>query len=583
MDDGEYELTCCDTMRTALTAHLLGPQYWEEAKRHYLAVSDIGHHSLSKTLIRWIDSELSVIAPLPSSQFDDEVGLRELIEQEKAGADPWTEPYSRGILIASNLARYRSPVTMHMWHSIKMLHDINALNSTWSEVVASVARVGPVHNMVDQHGILIPGLLAESEHADEGWVSIDIIEFYRGDFRVLGQKSGPLVPMVTAEDLDVAAALAFIDRQTRLSLSLDEIASNIENIRLNQKAFKPSWLGATPFGQSLFLADWLMKAFTSHDGLPSITDPLITGSAIDGWKPPAFVKSLSQIEGSYELPDGSEAKFGRSELVIRSIDVEKAIFRKFGLFQTMQYRIRDASFKIESSLTSDPFSQDAHCRHDDMQTGPGAWAAAFQKNFQYVADLFPVFERVKTVLGLFAVFSQARQDGVVLSARTQARLRKRVEGYAAAARRYPNPELSPKPYHNGGCQCVGGVSGRDSANIVKTQTHPLTERLPGINFVVTPKGRAVVVPTGAVKTPIPGGGPGLRFAEGSGGRWGSEEHGLGAFHQSTAEVWIFPAIGNHRERCYYKRKHGTIGQKVDPFTGKTVGPGHPYAHIYLDD
>ena len=201
----------------------------------------------------------------------------------------------------------------------------------------------------------------------------------------------------------------------------------------------------------------------------------------------------------------------------------------------------------------------------------------------YICDLFPVFQRVVLILSTFSIMSQARRDGIKLFEEAISRISKRINFYKADYEfNYPDKELSPKPFHKGGCYCNGGVSGSSAANVSSSQTKPLPPQPTSVNFVVTSAGVSSPVPHGATPAPTQSG-QGVRFAGGSGGKWGSEEYGKGSFNHRTTEVWVMPATANQDARTYYKNspRNGNFdNQKLDPFTGRTIDRDDPLAHIY---
>ena len=94
--------------------------------------------------------------------------------------------------MASSLAAMREPApTDHMWHSLRMLHDIVEAGGSYLSVKESVGRVGPMHNVLDENGIPVAGLLREVVPAEAGgWLDLDFIEFSSRDFKDSGKHSG---------------------------------------------------------------------------------------------------------------------------------------------------------------------------------------------------------------------------------------------------------------------------------------------------------------------------------------------------------------------------------------------------------
>jgi len=566
------EINCCQAMYYGILSHGKGKEHWEDAKKYYRKALTGSHHS-AKVFTSWIDNNKQIKIPVKGGKARNQNALRETIENAKKSGYKLDEAHQRGLMIASEFSVYLKPPIDHLWHSLRMLHDFTEVGSNYAEVKKSVGRVGPIHNIRDTNGIPVAGQLRERLITEEeGWLDLDILEFVSGDFTVLGAASGPLVPLLTQADLDVAAHLAFLDgpKPVAPSFSLDNAPSKRTDMRLDRKTFKPAWMAATPFGQSMFLADWIMKSFTMKDGLPSLTDPLISGGSVEGWQVPAIMQAVGDSTGSYTLPDGTHAENSRLEIVLRSADVSYARFRRMLFKRVHQYQLNGADLFVESSLYKGggDARDEEHHYQNDPSTGPGAAAAIIMDNYRYISDLFPVFERVRLMLSAFSLMCQARRDGVELSSSAKRRISIRVSGYQADYKRdYPQFELSPKPFHKGGCYCTGGVSGRTTATVSNTRAAPLAPKANTVNFVTTSSGFTSPVPQNAIRTPTRTG-EGISFKGGSGG------HG---FHQSTTDVYVMTGHGNHDSRTYYMNSGN---QKVDPFTGKTVDPDHPMAHIY---
>ena len=473
-------LNCCEAMFHGMAAHIRGGDHLQDAKRYYLRALT-GSHPAAKTFIQWIDGGERLTLPIPAQQWEDEATLCAAIEAAKRESLSLSESNKRGMKFASEAATFKDIRTSHLWHSLRMLADITEAGGTYHQVQRSIARVGPIHNELDSSGVPIAGVLKRGRFRQDAWLNLDILEFSNGDFTAEGTPCGDHVPLLTRDDLDVAAALAFLDERGPIapSFSLDRAPSKRTDMRLDRKTFDPPWLAATDFGQSMFFADWLMKSFALKDALPSLTDPLVSGGSVNGWMQPLLMKAVGSARGDHILPDGTRADHGRLEIVVRSIDVAKAVFSKHFLRKSYQYQLNDIDLFIESSLFNgdDDCQKSTHFRRDDPTSGPGAKAAVLMENYSHACDLFPAFERVGLVLATFSIMAQARQDGVELSARTRRRIANRKKQYTAEVNLlFPGYELSPKPFHNGGCYCQGGVSGRPKATVTATQSSPFSKR-----------------------------------------------------------------------------------------------------------
>lgn len=589
LDPDPTDLNCCQNMIEGLVNHLSGSEKWSDAQIYYDHAKTCDRFPAS-TYSSWIDSKALLTFNKTCQSLSDISQLSAAIDRHKYSKVELEASDIRGLMVASSLAAMKSPFPVdHMWHSLRMLHDFSEVGSNYHEVQNSIARVGPIHNVLDEAGIPVAGhLRGKKESEEDGWLDVDIIEFSSGDYSVVGTPSGPLVPMVTQADLDVAVQLAFFEGPSPVapSFSLDRAPSKRNDMRLDRKTFSPSWLAATPFGQSMYLADWLMKSFSMRDGLPSLTDPLASGATVEGWRPPAVVDAASHATGSMTLPDGTIAEHARMEIVAQSANLDHATFNRMLFWKVHQYRLNSVDVFVESSLYSgdDDSRNSIHHFKNDPSTDPGACADVITKNYEYISNLYPVFGRVQLILGLFSLMCQARRDGVKLSDAARKRLTARVAAYKADMQKnYPEYELSPKPFHKGGCYCNGGVSGRVTATVAVKQAKPFEPRPHSVSFVVTSAGVSSPVPRGAVPLPTETG-QGIRYGGGKGGKWGAAEHGMGEFSERVSEVWVMPATKNHPARTYYKNSgaanRGGQPQKVDPFTGRVIDRNHPLAHIY---
>ena len=482
LDPNPRSLNCCQNLHHGLMNHLRGSKHWHKAKAYYECATQCDRFPASRFL-DWINSKDRISFDNTCSSLTDHQKLTDAIDRHKRSKIDLEASDVRGLILASSLAAMREPApTDHMWHSLRMLHDIVEAGGSYLSVKESVGRVGPMHNVLDENGIPVAGLLREvvpSEAA--GWLDLDFIEFSSGDFKVSGTPSGRLVPLLTQADLDVAAQLAFFEGSEPVppSFSLDKAPSERTDMRLDRKTFQPSWLASTAFGQSMYFADWLMKSFTMWNGLPSVEDPLVSGATVEDWQPPAIVKEVSKATGHRTLPDETAASHGRLEIVVRSADVSRACFKKWFFQRVIQYQLGSIDLFVESSIYGGDDDSQRSTLHfeNDPATQPGARAKVILDNYQHISDLFPVFERVGLILAVFSIMCQARKDGVKLSSKTKRRISSRTNSFKANFdKMYPPCELSPKPFHNGGCYCSGGVSGRPQAAVTKDQTKPFTAR-----------------------------------------------------------------------------------------------------------
>lgn len=562
---------CCTAHYLGIVCHLLGREYWPQALQYYEKALT-GSHPTANDYIQWIKQDLDIDSPIDLQEDPEvvEAYLHTLCNGRIQKRQP--DNLRRGLLLNGEYLRHQSVKQSHLAHSIYMMYDAHAFGVSYKDLKASVERVGIVHNVLDEFGIPIPGQVRERDKQDpSGWLFVDGIQFARGKVSIIGTSSDLLPPIVTQDDVDVATWLAFLEGNSPVAPSLSlEVADpeETQHHRLDKKVFTPPWIGETAYGQSMFLADWLMKAFTMYDGLPSFTEPFITGGVSQQWEPTALMAAIANASGSRSLPDGSRAPHSRLEIVVHGVEVAKAVYRR-GLFQGVtDYLIKGIELNIDSGLyIQNRDGTKTNYRLNDPTTDSGASAKVLTDHYDYAAEQFPVFYRVKLLLALFSTLCQARRDGLELSNREQSRLLRKIRKIKRQHRKNSNTEYSPKPFHRGGCYCQGGVSGRTTATVVETSMKQFELPLNSVNFLISKNGFVSPVPEGAI-------GPYAPRSSGVALRGGVGGHG---FDKRTTDVYVMDENRHQGKRTYYMN---ITGQKVDPFTGHTIDPDHPMAHIY---
>jgi len=464
---------CCESYSSGLREHLGGADRWSVAVPHYDRALE-GNHQNAKLYKQWIHNGLAIDLPLDLASAADESAVREYLSTERATTAPPPSARDRGVkLIAEYSAIYPGPIN-HLWHAAHIINDAKAIGCTYQELQTAVRRVGPVHNVLDPNGIPIPGCIRERDANEAaGWWTIELVEFNQGKAKVVGAASDPLPALVTQRDVDVALWLAFFEgiQPVAPSFSLDRAGDGTHPRRLDRKTFNPPWLATTEFGQSMYFADWLMKSFTMRDGLPSLTDPTLSGGCIKDWKIPKFLEAMGTATGDDTLPDGQKTNHSRLEIVVKEVELTYATCRRWLSGAMHQYRVDGICLDVESSLYTQAEGMEnggarTHYRNNDPATTAGSRAQLLKDNYEYAGSIFPVFTRVKYILALFNVFCQARRDGVILSETERRRIQSTMDDYKREySQSFQKVEYSPKQFHKGGCYCSGGVSGRDQAKV----------------------------------------------------------------------------------------------------------------------
>ena len=464
-------LNCCQAFHCGMYIHGLHLDY--KLAIPYYENAMTGDHPPAGKFLDWIKTEKPLANLCTSEDFKWKID--DLIKEIEEGAIRFGEEERRTIQLFSELARNYDLETVSGWHTVRMLFDLNSLGYSKKYLKEAVQEVGPIYNKLDSHGCLEPGIIEFSiDTGKKGWANLQGARFALGKVEILGDHSSLLPPIVMEEDVDVALALVFLpkDGPESPSLSLEPFYERSEGFRLDKKVFKPKWIAQTSYGQSLYFADWLMKSLTMRDSLPSLLDPTVCLGMTGQKQSNELINSVLNATGEDTLPDGSKSDSGRLEIIVNSVDLRRSFYKKFLILPIKEYTFRKINLTVDSSLIKvfEDGTEDRTIRENDPTTRPGARAKIIQDNYDEFSTLFPVFERVKNLLALFSLFCQARKDGVRLNKLEMYRLEKIRQKYLDLG--YPKCDASPKPFHNNGCSCNGGVSGRQKANIVEESNKP---------------------------------------------------------------------------------------------------------------
>lgn len=590
------ELDCCQSFVLGINHHINStatPAEIAALYRHALT----GHHDRARTFLHWLEHHQPVTLPFEILNYRNSEELvrvlKKIISNPSAFVAKTDSAEDRGLQLALAASPLLGKPQSHLWHSLKMLNDAYTLGRSFEDMSKAVSDVGPVHNYVDANGIPLPGVLREVSSQDgKGWMSIEQINLTPDSITVEGWKNTDLVPLIQKEDINVAIWLAFFESESLVSpgFSLNGIGRNTpsakesESLRFNEKIFHPKWLGETNFGKSMFFADWLMKSFTMKDGLPSLTNPFVSGATVEGWLAPAFMIAIGDAGGVEPIVERLPLSTGRLEIICESVSVEKAAIDGN---RHLQYRLLDINMVVDSSVyTINKDGSENHSHRRSLHTSPGERAHIIQENYEYISDIFPVFRRIKYILAMYSVLCRARDDGYMPSLALKEAILPHVSRWKSSVP--PRPSLSPKPFHKGGCYCSGGVSAGAPATVTNTQTDPFNEKPFSPSFVVASCGWTVPIPEGAtLREDLPRNGPGMTYTGGSGGHSfavGSGEYQ--SFAKETSAVFIIDATNRHPRRAYFcssfidDRSGKEKFQKIDPFTRRTLDNNDPWAHIY---
>jgi hypothetical protein len=383
-------------------------------------------------------------------------------------ADSWrdddgtlSEAAHRTMVIASEYAaqakkQNADSAPQKSWHEVRTYADAEMLGCTASRLDRSVSRVGILHNILNENGVPLPQRYVQNVALrPNGWHCLDFVEVKNGAFSMVGETAEHIPPLLIPEDLDVALYLTYLAHSSSVAPTFSLEGTGHKVAHLNLKVFDPPWLAATSFGQSMFFADWLMKGLTMGS-VPSVLEPHKSSAMDTSWQQLSLFDELAKKTGAQQADL-------QNRLAIVVTETPLDVAQSGDVIQLRPH----PSVWIDSSMYRDlADGTREHFRRDDPKTRVGMQAQTFYQNYHEVSKMYPVFERVRLLSGLMAAVKYAHQAGVKLSASEQERLKKTIE---PLKQNVEQQELVPRPFHEGGCFCTGGVEIHATAKVQSIQ------------------------------------------------------------------------------------------------------------------
>lgn len=322
---------------------------------------------------------------------------------------------------------------------------------------SSLARVLPLENHLDRHGMPIPGRKRKAGEglSGDGVTRVRGIELVKGDIEIVGDRPrNDEIALVTPHDLWVICALVFGEKSPQhpvfsLNFIKDLKKGDATRSILQECEFEPGWIQATRLGQSIFYADYLLQQIIGQEDFPVQSLTNYRASRIEKsmreWteKERAAATLLGSLRNNYN--DNIEGKIGaRYCISIRDV-VVRGSKRKIDVVKGSCY--------IESSYIVKTKNGDINNRFrlDDQSTSIGRNAHAFTKNFDKICILYPVFRRVEQLLILHKLIFFAHKTGLRLPKSRQGEL----SAWIKDQKSHVVQQSVPMSYHNHGCTCCG--------------------------------------------------------------------------------------------------------------------------------
>lgn len=467
-------------------AHILPEPNWDAVLSHYVDAANLGLEECWK-FVAWAHKRTPIKLPIKLegvSKKSDVVALIEMLMADELSSIATVEIYQRGAYVSKWLDKRSQNVNSVEWNTVQALIDASKFGKNYHSLKNDLVEVGLVNNVLDKAGIPVPFCHKQKGQYEEGWDSVDELVFANGTFQVVGKKSTSHVPLIIQQDLDTICALVGNGWEKMVpSFSLDRLNGPFAQSTFNSKIFSPDWLAGTEFGRSMYQADWLMKAMSMANGVPSFTEPFESGGTQENWPIPLLAKEIYLAKGNDTLANGSEAQHTRLNIVGTPPEVEVTAKQSADEKIELHYRIMNTGIRIANSIIwydEDGVRHDE--RHDDYTTRVGAQAKLLEDNHDELCEMFPVFRRVELLLAIYAIVSSAVERGFRfdwgetmsgLHGETSDAFSHQTLVWQSVARTNvfrAGETFSIRAYHAGGCTCSGGVTAQSAIEEVKPRS-----------------------------------------------------------------------------------------------------------------
>lgn len=243
---------------------------------------------------------------------------------------------------------------------------------------------------------------------NSGWDEAQEVSVGREKITVLNGKKAPngYLPFILLEDLEVLGILTLIEPHENgvdvaapsFSLERFEPKSGYKTKLLRKEFYNPSWLRATNLGKSMYYADTLLFIKRYGDGIFSSYDPFFTPVQSSGWQTP-----LPWLRADMSGGVGSN---GRNAFMIAH--------RLEGASKDSQFDAKRLRLNIPSSDALPHFDGSERIMdakgNEIHRDGYRGWLRSYYvrhadvltRDFNSVRRAFPVFERVRLLLGLYS-------------------------------------------------------------------------------------------------------------------------------------------------------------------------------------
>jgi hypothetical protein len=287
--------------------------------------------------------------------------------------------------------------------------QMKLLGVTREEVRISTQRFGPRYNKFGANGYLVPTSFDPNSIPKKGATYFRGLHAKKaGEIDFYFENDPAVPPMIFSQDIDVALVLAFHPSKPALpSLGLEGLDDSFFDRRpwiFRQKAWKPEWIGHTMFGETLYAADYWMGELIWH----SRCFPATPEDIPDRMKR-AHVKTLLK-----EVEEYNAAHAGCTRIMLKPRNVYATWNTSGGDVVCDVHRMDIATdgsnVGVEMDYSTQKYVENRSLNLNDPHYQIGRAARYVTARYNEIAEIFPLFERSRQIVGLMNTLIALRDD-----------------------------------------------------------------------------------------------------------------------------------------------------------------------------
>lgn len=345
------------------------------------------------------------------------------------------------IWVMSILAAHEGRDTHTAWRRLCAEAMVRRNGLDWGDVERSTMEWGPNYNILDEAGLPVLGAFGEPARDVENELHQKVTRgFYTpqsGIARVLEVRaterlgvhfdhSNSRPALLTDEDIDVVSALMFgASEPIWPSFSLEEAGTEIDEPfqLLKIKVWNEPWLGSTDFGRTLYVTDALTGALGWHSQNFAVDSGVSQRSGV-----------ARQLLVDLQTSGGQCAGHCGGRVMLRPEHVPVTVARRF-LVAGWTASVGKATIWVDGAFIEKKTYDtegDRSVALNDTRYRYGRTASLLSKHYDAIADMIPVFERYRQMMGLlYGTYGLRRERRFQPRASFKARSRALLERFRA--------------------------------------------------------------------------------------------------------------------------------------------------------